>query len=504
MKSVNQHSPLSKLMKLSFAFLLFFTINLSAQQGDATKGKQLFNSNCAACHKLDKKLIGPPLKGVTERRSNEWLQAWIKDNQALIKSGDADAKDLFEEYNKMPMQAFPQLSEQDINDILAYTDGKPAAKAETVAAGGGDDMSQSPEVLAGKKIFNTNCAACHKLDKKLVGPALGGITDKRETDWLKAWIKDNAALRASGDALAKEVFEENGGAPMTAFPQLSDEDLNAILAYTKYGGKKEGDEKEVVEETAKKTPFPWQATIAAVVLLVFLIWAFTKNKNGFVKFLSLIVVLIGGAWFAFSYMMQVGVDQDYQPIQPIAFSHKIHAGDNKIDCQYCHSSAKHSKTSGIPSVNVCMNCHKNITEYEGPVTTEHDKAFYDGEIQKIYDAIGFDPETRQYIENYEQKPIEWVRIHNLPDFAYYNHSQHVNVAGIKCQKCHGPVETMDEVYQYSPLTMGWCVDCHRETEVDMTKNGYYKKIHEQLAKKYGVVKVTEAQMGGLECGKCHY
>ena len=506
MKSVNQHSPLSRLMKFSFAFLLFFTVNLSAQEGDATKGKQLFNTNCAACHKLDKKLLGPPLKGVSEKRSKEWLSSWIKDSQALIKSGDADAKEIYKEYNNIPMQSFPHLSDQDISDILAYTDDKPAETAATPATAGGDDLSQSPEVKLGEKIFKANCAACHKLDKKLIGPKLGGITDKRETEWLKKWITDNNALRASGDALAKEVFEENGGALMTAFPQLSDADLNAILAYTKHGGAKKVVATGVIP-TAPKTPFPWQMAVVLVALFIFFIWAFTKNKNGFVKFLSVIVLLIGGAWFLFGFFMQVGVDQGYQPIQPIAFSHKIHAGDNKIDCQYCHSSAKHSKTSGIPSVNVCMNCHKNITEYEGQVTEEHNKEFYDGEIQKIYDAIGFDPETRQYIENYEQKPIEWVRIHNLPDFAYYNHSQHVNVAGIKCQKCHGPVETMDEVYQYSPLTMGWCIDCHRETEVDMTENGYYKKIHEELTKKYGkekFTKITEAQMGGLECGKCHY
>jgi hypothetical protein len=215
-------------------------------------------------------------------------------------------------------------------------------------------------------------------------------------------------------------------------------------------------------------------------------------------------VLLGGAWLLFGFLMQVDLNEGYQPIQPIAFSHTVHAGDNKIDCQYCHSSAKNSKTSGIPSANVCMNCHKSISEYNGELFDGYSKEDLDKEIQKIYDAVGWDKENVKYIEGFEQKPIEWVRIHNLADFAYYNHAQHVTVAGVQCQTCHGPVETMHEVKQFSPLTMGWCIDCHRTTEVDLTQNGYYKNIHDQLANKYGVEKVTEAQMGGLECGKCHY
>jgi len=233
------------------------------------------------------------------------------------------------------------------------------------------------------------------------------------------------------------------------------------------------------------------------------VWkAFKGNK--FLHFLLVIFFLLSTAYVGFGWLFQVGVDQGYQPIQPIAFSHAIHAGDNKIDCQYCHSSAKHSKTSGIPSANVCMNCHKSITEYTGPVSSEKDKAFYDGEIQKIYDAIGWDPENLTYIEGYEQKPIKWVRVHNLPDFVYYNHSQHVTVAGMKCQKCHGPVETMEEVAQFAPLTMAWCINCHKETNIDLKGNEYYDKIHETFAKKFGVKKVTVADLGGRECAKCHY
>jgi len=215
-----------------------------------------------------------------------------------------------------------------------------------------------------------------------------------------------------------------------------------------------------------------------------------------------IFFLLSSAYFVFGYFMQIGVDQGYQPVQPIHFSHKIHAGDNGVDCKYCHSSARVSKTSGIPSLNVCMNCHKSIYEYNGETTSEYSKEFYDGEIKKLYAAVGWDDADQKYTG--ESQPVKWVRIHNLPDFVYFNHSQHVTVAGVECQTCHGPIETMEVVEQFAPLTMGWCIDCHRKTDVKVKDNAYYTKIHEELSKKYGVDKLTAAQMGGLECGKCHY
>ncbi|WP_415859554.1 c-type cytochrome [Aureibaculum sp. 2210JD6-5] len=396
-----------------------------------------------------------------------------------------------------------------MKDILAYTDDKPQPKSEeggaapvqTAASLGIDSM----QVVTGKKIFNANCAACHKLNDKLIGPALANIQDKRSDEWLHAWIRDNAALRASGDADAIAIYEEYNGSPMTAFPQLSDADIDAILLYTKHADILEKPTDKVpVNPVASTAPIPWKTYLVLLVLAIAVVWVYFKSKNEFVKLVTTIALLLVVGYLAYWGMMSIGVDQGYKPVQPIAFSHKIHAGDNKIDCQYCHSSAKHSKTSGIPSVNVCMNCHKGISEYNGPVTAEHDKEFYDGEIQKIYDAIGWDKENNQYIAGYEQKPIEWVRIHNLPDFAYFNHSQHVTVGGVVCQKCHGPVEEMEELEQFSPLTMGWCINCHRETEVKIEDNEYYAKIHDELSKKYGVEKVTVAQMGGMECGKCHY
>lgn len=410
----------------------------------------------------------------------------------------------------------------------AQEDSAAATTEAAPATGEGD-------AVAGKTLFNANCAACHKLYKKGVGPALFGVGDKYDKEWLYKWIRNSQEFIKSGDPQAIAIFEENNQSVMTAFPALSDTDIDNILAYTytpkpeptiaitgATGGTGEGDG-------------PTNNIILAALALIFLllvvmlmlvnktlrriaeangveyevsekrppIWkAFVQNQ--FMVFVTSIFLLLASGYFAYGWMMQVGVDQGYAPVQPIHYSHKIHAGANQIDCNYCHSSARKSKHSGIPSLNVCMNCHKNIAEYNGEEDIEngYTKEFYTNEIKKLYEAVGWDENTQSYTG--EEKPVKWVRIHNLPDFAYFNHSQHVTVAGIECQKCHGPVEEMEIMYQFSPLTMGWCINCHRETNVDLKGNEYYKKIHEELSKKYGVDQLTIAQMGGLECGKCHY
>ena len=400
------------------------------------------------------------------------------------------------------------------------------------------DMDEARQ-KEGRKLFRSLCASCHKLDKKLVGPALGGVEERRENSWLKSWIKNNAEFqKVNAEAAEASLYATSA---MNAFPQLTDKNIDDILYYTTVG-------------EIKKVPAPGETSIggnvvadggapswviyflAGAIVVAFLmiagllkqvnelkgkkkpeiqsnlrrdlqeLWAGLK-KNTFLKVLGTIFALLMGAYIVFGMLFSVGVDQGYQPIQPIAFSHKIHSGENKIDCQYCHSSAKHSKHSGIPSVNVCMNCHMAIAEVAEGTEIEWNGQIYgkerlDKEIAKVYDAAGWDPEELEYTG--VEKPVKWVRIHNLPDLVYYNHAQHVTVGGIKCQKCHGPVEEMDEMYQYSPLTMGWCINCHRETNVDLKGNEYYAKIHDQLAKQYGVEKVTIAQLGGLECGKCHY
>jgi len=340
----------------------------------------------------------------------------------------------------------------------------------------------------------------------LIGPDLEGVSKKRNADWLKQWINSSSDFIASGDADAIAIFEEYNKVAMTSF-YFEDKDMDVLLAYLE---NPPIEEKEVATTTAENDKGMSSSTILLLiaVFLFLLVYILTSIKNKLKTQLNQptetlsetiinqgkaflaenrnvailgFVVFIAVMKFTFDTLMGIGVTTNYQPEQPIAFSHKIHAGDNGIDCNYCHSSARSSKTSGIPSANVCI-----------------------AEIQKIYDAIGYDPETRTYIEGYKQQPIQWVRIHNLPDLAYFNHSQHVSVAKLECQECHGAVEEMDVVKQSSELTMGWCINCHRETEVKMEGNDYYTKMHEKMKEKYAGEKITVEKMGGLECGKCHY
>jgi mono/diheme cytochrome c family protein/nitrate reductase NapE component len=411
-----------------------------------------------------------------------------------------------------------------------------AQAAEEGAASADSGGSSLGDPAAGKALFNSLCAACHKPYSNSIGPALNGVSDRRDMDWIHEWVKNSAALIASGDSEANAIYNEWGQTAMPAFPQLSDSEINNILAYVEQpkpepqaaagGAAGEAGASGGGGVSADVILGILVFVLAILLLVLFLVNKTLRNfadasgivipekekrkpihkafvENQFLVLVSSIFVLLAVGYFAYGWMMQVGVDQGYQPIQPIHYSHRIHAGDNQIECKYCHSSARTSKQSGIPSLNVCMNCHKSISEVAPETATEdYSKEFYDKEIAKLYDATGWDPATRTY--SGEEKPVKWVRIHNLPDFAYFNHSQHVTVAGIECQKCHGPIEEMEVVYQNAPLTMGWCVNCHRETNIRIEGNEYYEKIHAELSKKYGVEELTAAQMGGLECGKCHY
>ena len=428
---------------------------------------------------------------------------------------------------------------------LIAQDEAPAEVVEVAEDAGGGDA------VKGKSLFNQNCAACHALNRKMTGPALANVEARLAEDegldreWLSAWIKNSPGMIKAGDAYAVKIYNEYNQAAMTAFPTLSDTDIDDLLAYTAApaatpaAAAAPGGVVEAGQSSSSGISNELILGALALVfgLLVFMLFSVNKTlrrvmqangvdvekehpkrmpiwkafaKNQFLVLCTAIFLLLASAYFAYGWMMQVGVDQGYAPIQPIHYSHKIHAGDNKIECKYCHSSARVSKHSGIPSLNVCMNCHKSIYEYkgnpEGPsredLANGYTNEFYTGEIKKLYAAVGWDEENQKYTG--ESKPVEWVRIHNLPDFAYFNHSQHVSVAGVECQTCHGPVEEMEIMYQYSPLTMGWCINCHRETNVKVEGNEYYEKIHAELSKKYGVETLTAAQMGGLECGKCHY
>ena len=397
----------------SSLIILLFTISISASAQNIEEGEKLYKANCTACHHIDNKLIGPALRGVSDKYSEEWLIKWIKNSAEMIAAGDPDAIAIWEEYNKSPMTAFPYFSDDDVWNILAY-------------------IEQAPEKQA--------VVATTSVD----GGAL--IVEDQTSDYLILTIAIVLLLAIAGLWKIKNTLKEVAGEESEDLFSSTITLINAFLARK-----------------------------SLVILTVFIILGFGVNS----------------AW---NLMLGVGVTKGYAPEQPIAYSHKLHSGINGIDCNYCHHSARHGKSAAIPSANVCMNCHTYINE--GP----SGKA----EIQKIYDAVGFDPEKGQYIDGYEQKPIKWVRIHNLPDHAYFNHSQHVVAGGLECQDCHGAIEEMEVVEQHAELTMGWCIDCHRQTEVKVADNDYYEEMHAKFKENHPGETFNVEAIGGLECGKCHH
>ncbi|TFV93100.1 c-type cytochrome [Algoriphagus kandeliae] len=385
-------------------------------------------------------------------------------------------------------------------------------------------VSDSEEAIAaGKTVFNANCKQCHKLDQKAVGPALRGITDRRSPDWAKSFIKNSQAVIASGDDYANALYAEYNNLMMPSHEFLSDADLDNLLSYIEYGDKV--DPAAAAAATAGAAggegagggiPTEYLTIIVVVLVIVLLlilivlgliISILTKYVNkqdldeddkefisqkfqlgkvlksdAFVIIVTALVVALV-AKTAIDGLYSVGVQQGYAPTQPIAYSHALHAGTLEIECQYCHTGVEIGKSANIPSANICMNCHMHVQNVQGQEGVSP-------EIQKIYDAID------------NNQPIEWVRVHNLPDLAYFNHSQHVKVGGIECQTCHGPIQEMEVVYQYSSLTMGWCIDCHRQTEIAAGGNEYYDKLVQLHADSKDALKVKD--IGGLECAKCHY
>ncbi|MBL8001124.1 MAG: c-type cytochrome [Flavobacteriales bacterium] len=409
--------------------------------------------------------------------------------------------------------------------------------------------AQKDEALyaQGEKLFKGNCAACHKPDKDMTGPALKGAKARWEGKGdIYAWVKNSSAYLATGNSYAKDLFAKWNNSPMTA-QALTDAEIDAVLHYVDnyappappQGGK--APTEAPVEEPS--TAWQWLLVLGLLFLVVVLSlggvkhqlgnavrevegkeplpetgfwggikrWAWANKGWASVIGLLLVVFLIVQAWdWAFNIGVYGGdAVEHYKPEQPIKFNHTIHAGkaekgNLQINCVYCHSSAEKSKHAGIPSANVCMNCHQAVNESQrNPWSTE--------EIKKIYAATGWD--GKAYTG--PQQPIQWVKVHNLPDHVAFSHATHVSVGKIECQKCHGPIdEQMDVAEQWSPLTMGWCIQCHNETEVQMAGNGYYDEIHrrlketpmgnKELRKYLEDEKITVKELGGWECAKCHY
>lgn len=389
----------------------------------------------------------------------------------------------------------------------------------------------------GKAIFQSNCASCHHPLKDATGPALKGVDSKVPSkEWLVKWVHNSAALIAAGDPYAVEIFNAWNKVPMTAFPQLSEEEILAIFDYVnsvEAPGAKAGGAAADAEAAAPESDNWLYITITfSLLLLVLIMWRANEGlrraanekegipnekevplyRNKVVIAMGAILIFILAGYWLVNGAVGLGRQQNYMPEQPIFYSHKVHAGINQINCLYCHAGAEKGRHAMIPSTNMCMNCHIQIDEYTGEELRTAEGKVIDGtaEIRKLYRYAGWDPETKSYNRdengNILATPVQWIKIHNLPDHVYFNHAQHVSVGGIACQQCHGNVETMDEVYQFAPLSMGWCVNCHRQTEVKFAANNYYdiyEKYHEEI-KAGKRTAVTVEDIGGLDCQKCHY
>jgi len=411
----------------------------------------------------------------------------------------------------------------------------------------------------GKSLFKANCASCHKAIKNSTGPMLQGAKARwaaaGEADAIYKWVKDPVGLANSGTSPYAIQISEYSPTAMTAQGHLTNDEIDAILDYAdsvKPVEKKGGDAVVAEEEEEGGNALLW--VIILIVVFGVVIFAArgvrkqlayvvaekdgvevevnksVKTKLGewivrnwkFTLIIFLIAVVTGGADLM-RRGFEVGVFEDYEPSQPINYSHKLHAGEMGIDCKYCHSSAEKSKHAGIPSVNVCMNCHENVVESDYRLgSTEN--------IAKIHAAAGYDSETKKYTG--ETSPIVWNKAHNLPDHVFFSHKQHVNsnTANIDCKQCHGNVptyglgrvSTTEEINQLAGtdgiipltkplLTMGWCLECHNEKSVDLTKSEYYKELHSRLGSRPDFLrkiseddKITVRELGGWECAKCHY
>ncbi len=453
----------------------FLSINFASADPVIDQGKALFKTNCAQCHNRNMKddLTGPALGGSQERwESEELLYSWIRNSQGVIASGNEYAISVYNKYNKSVMNPFPNLKDEEIAAILAYID---------CMYTGGPDCT--PKVA-------------------VTGPA---TTTTEESDNTFLFITLFIILALLAVVLARIISNLNHMAEVKE-------------------GNVDAERRTLVDILTGK---------------------------GVVGFVIFVLIVLGG-YTTVNNAIDLGRQQGYAPEQPIKFSHETHAGLHKIDCQYCHDGARRSKHSVIPATNTCMNCHTAIKK---------GSTYGTAEITKIYASAGWNPKTGQYIENYDamneadiealfkewitdnylddneltvldregtrevenqwkgikesltnetkpqiQGPIEWVKIHNLPDHVYFNHAQHVAIGKVECQTCHGPVEKMKLVGQYAPLSMGWCINCHRETEVKFSENDYYKsyeRYHNELEEGKRD-NVTVEEIGGLECQKCHY
>ena len=407
--------------------------NIPTSEAAINAGAGLFQGNCTVCHAINEVVIGPALKNVHQQHELPWLINFIRNSQEVIQSGDEYAVNLYNEYNKTLMPAF-DYSDEEITNILAYIKSESQASVASLDSNDATDATDA-----------TGAAAQDRTPLESDGGAGVAGSDNYLSTILIGLVV------VLGLILVVLIL--------------------IVVLLTRFLNKKEDlDEEDQASLTSRFDVGGVVQSRAFIGIMLFVFMAIVGK-----------LVLDG--------LFSIGVQQGYQPPQPIAFSHALHAGKYEIQCQYCHTGVMKGKSANIPAANICMNCHQQI-KTESP------------EIQKIYAAIDFDKESQTYGMN--KKPIEWVRVHNLPDLAYFNHAQHVNVGGLACQTCHGEVQEMEVVYQHTKLTMGWCINCHRETQVNAAGNAYYDKLLELHNSTNPGEPMRVEDIGGLECSKCHY
>lgn len=396
----------------------------------------------------------------------------------------------------------------------------------------------------GKALFQSKCAACHNVMRDLTGPMLGGVVDKEyysgDMKKIYNWIYNVNSL-IDKDPHYSDLKKQYGSV-MTQFERnsLPEKDIDAIFSYIGQEFANANKPKEPVPggETATSSSNQNAVIFGVISLILAIIALILMQVNSNLKKMSddvegimrpepvpfyrnkvyiamvAVIFFVAGGYLVAKGAIGLQRQKDYQPEQPIYYSHKVHAGINQISCLYCHGNAWESKHAAIPSVNVCMNCHKSINEYvKGPKLYDDNGKEVDGtaQILKLYEYAAFDPKNPNKWDPSKAKPIEWVKIHNLPDHVYFNHSQHIRAGNVQCQTCHGEITAMDEVKQFSELSMGWCINCHRQSKVnfnysDTTGNKFYS-IYEKFHNDFKAGKmdsVTVKDIGGLECQKCHY
>jgi Cytochrome c/Cytochrome c7 and related cytochrome c len=391
----------------------------------------------------------------------------------------------------------------------------------------------------GKALFQSKCATCHNIFKPTTGPALkeleqrGKWSDHKE---ILRWATNPAAYMANDPYT--QGLKAQFGIMMTS-QELTIKDVDAIVSYINQTVAN-ANKPQAPGDTEAPGGGSENAVIFGVISLILAIIAlilmqvnsnlkkmsddaegiqrpepvpFYRNKV-YIAIIAILLFIVGGYYLSKG-AIGLGRQKGYQPVQPIYYSHKVHAGINQINCLYCHGSAWESKTAGVPAVNICMNCHKAITEYSQKsmklYNEEGDEVNGTAEIAKLYKYAGFDPAKPNSWDPSKAKPIEWIKIHNLPDHVYFNHSQHIRVGNVQCQTCHGEITDMNEVKQVSELSMGWCINCHRQTKVnfnyDSTKGNKFYSIYEKFHNDFKAGKmdsITVKDIGGIECQKCHY